>query len=79
MGRLKNSFLLGAYSIFKPGLFIFDAELMHKTFIGIGKILGSNIFGRVLVGGLFNYQNKKLEQKILGMSETRKRFSSRLP
>lgn len=57
----------GYSKIAKPILFMFDPELMHKTFIVIGKILDFNILSRKIVGLCFDYGNGVLEQKILGI------------
>lgn len=48
-------------------LFFFDAELVHNVFIKLGAILGSNFVTKKIVSFNYNYQNKKLEQKILGI------------
>jgi len=44
-----------------------DAEKMHKSAINLGKFLGSNKLTKRLVNLAFNYQDKRLEQKILGI------------
>lgn len=51
----------------KPILFQFDAELMHKTFIKIGILSGSNSVTRKLTSLFFNYSNNMLQQDILGI------------
>ncbi|MBS3091082.1 quinone-dependent dihydroorotate dehydrogenase [Candidatus Pacearchaeota archaeon] len=58
---------LGYDKLVKPILFLFEPELIHNTFIKIGKILGSNVITKFLISFAFNYQNRVLEQKILGI------------
>lgn len=51
----------------KPILFQFDPESVHKLFIKIGKILGSNPVTRTITYGMFNYSSPILNQKIHGI------------
>jgi len=53
--------------IARPFFFLFDPELMHNVFIRVGSILGSNPITKFLTAVAFNYQNKSLQQTILGM------------
>lgn len=53
--------------VIKPICFMNDAEKIHNLFIKIGKLLGENKTTKKTTSLLFNYQNKKLEQKILGI------------
>lgn len=52
----------------KPILFQFEPELMHKTFVKIGAVLGSNPVTREITSALFSSpESKMLEQNILGI------------
>lgn len=53
--------------IAKPLFFLFDPELMHKIFIKVGSILGSNVITKSLTAIALNYQNPILEQNLLGL------------
>ncbi len=44
-----------------------DPEVVHDKTINLGKFLGSNFITRGIVSLKFNYSNKKLEQRILGL------------
>ena len=44
-----------------------DAEKMHKSAVNLGKFLGSNKLTKGIVNLVFNYQDRRLEQKILGI------------
>ena len=54
-------------NIVRPVFFTQDPERMHNLFIRIGKILGSNIITKRIVRYLYYYEDKRLEQNILGM------------
>lgn len=47
--------------------FKIDPEKVHNRFIKIGKFLGNNWLGKKAVSLAFNYQDKMLEQEILGI------------
>ncbi len=51
----------------KPFLFSFDPEVVHDKMCFIGKILGNSRVGRTVCSKLFSYQNKVLEQTLLGI------------
>lgn len=48
-------------------LFLFDPEDVHDFFVGIGKFLGKFKLTKLKTKILFSYQNKKLENEILGI------------
>ncbi len=54
-------------NLLKKILFLRDPEKVHNRFIKIGKFLGDNSLFRKLIKSLFYYENKKLEQSILGI------------
>ncbi|MEK6889279.1 MAG: quinone-dependent dihydroorotate dehydrogenase [Nanoarchaeota archaeon] len=67
--RLRNKVNGFIYQkLLKRIFFMFDAELMHKTFIKFGKLLGSNVLTRGFVKLHYNYQNQMLSQKLLGIN-----------
>lgn len=55
-------------SIFKNIFFTIDPEEVHDRILKTGRFLGSNFVTKFLVNLSFNYQNKKLEQNILGIN-----------
>jgi dihydroorotate dehydrogenase len=67
--KTRNRFnRFGYKKILKPVFFKFDPEKMHNLFNGVGRFLGSNFFTKWITNGAFNYQNRALEQKILGIT-----------
>ena len=54
--------------IFKNIFFLFDAERVHDFIIKFGRFLGSNSITRFKTKLLFNFEDKKLEQNILGIN-----------
>lgn len=56
------------YNLTKKILFKIDPETTHNIFITLGELLGSNLLTRKIASAVFNYQHKKLNQKILGVS-----------
>src|SRR3989344_4498157 len=54
--------------IFKNIFFLFDAEEVHDFIIKFGKFLGSNSVTRFKTRLLFNFEDKRLEQNILGIN-----------
>ena len=54
-------------NIIKRIAFKFDAERVHNSFTLVGRFLGSNFLTRKIIEFDFSYQNKKLEQNILGI------------
>lgn len=54
--------------IVKPICFRHDAEKVHNFFTEAGKILGDNHTTKKFISLLYNYSDKKLEQKILGIT-----------
>ncbi|MDP3917101.1 MAG: quinone-dependent dihydroorotate dehydrogenase [Nanoarchaeota archaeon] len=62
---LRNAIIGFAYkSLFRSIFFLIDPEVVHDGFLKLGKTLGSNF----VVDWLFGYKNRKLKQKILGIS-----------
>ncbi len=53
--------------VLRPIYFMSDPESVHKRFIKTGAFLGSNRFTKSVTSLLFSYQNKRLEQKLMGM------------
>jgi len=51
----------------KPLAFRQDPEVVHETATKVGTTLGKLPLAKSLVSSLFNYKNKKLEQKVLGI------------
>jgi len=51
----------------KPILFLSDPENVHDSMTNMGKFLGKYSFTRILTGLFFNYENKMLNQEILGI------------
>ncbi|MAG07290.1 dihydroorotate dehydrogenase (quinone) [Candidatus Pacearchaeota archaeon] len=65
---IRNNILKFHYkNIAKPIFFKIPPEIVHDHTTNLGKKLGSNSLTRSLTSNLFNYKNKKLEQKILGI------------
>ncbi|MEK6918827.1 MAG: quinone-dependent dihydroorotate dehydrogenase [Nanoarchaeota archaeon] len=52
----------------KPILFKFDPEVVHDSFVSIGESLGSNILTKTLTKSFFSYNNKVLNQNVLGIN-----------
>jgi dihydroorotate dehydrogenase len=69
--KFQNIFryLFGQFyrSILRPIFFSFPPELIHDFFVFTGHLLGSAKIARSVLGFLFAYQNRKLEQDILGI------------
>ena len=66
--QIKNKTNSATYHrVIKPVCFINDTEKVHNFFVKTGKFLGINIATKKITSFLFNYQNEKLEQKILGI------------
>ena len=55
-------------SLLKSVFFRFDPENVHDRIVSFGIFLGSNTFTRILTSFMFSYQNKMLEQKVLGIN-----------
>ncbi len=67
--KFRNSLSHGIYgSILKPIFFKRDPETVHDRMVSFGSRLGRHAVSRVGTKILFGYSNKKLEQKILGMT-----------
>src|SRR5581483_5961396 len=67
--KVRNIFLHLAYkNILKPVFFMHDPETVHDRMVSVGVKLGNYSFTRNLLQGMFGYENKKLEQTILGIS-----------
>lgn len=65
---IRNKIIRWLYKyILKPFLFLFNPEIVHDSFVYLGRIFGSNIISRKLISLLFNYKNEILEQNILGI------------
>lgn len=54
--------------IVKPICFQIDAEKVHESFVSFGYLLSKSRFFKGFTKILFNYENKKLEQKIAGVN-----------
>ena len=54
-------------NIAKPILFMLDPETVHKSFIGFGKLLGSNAVTKGIMRWGYYYRNPMLAQNILGI------------
>lgn len=54
-------------NILRPVLFLIEPERVHNWFIDIGWILGGNYFTKLLTRWAFDYEDKMLEQNILGI------------
>jgi len=66
---LRNFFSRFFYQvIFKPIFFRIDPENIHDWLIKTGQILGVNTITKKLTACLFSYSDKRLEQKILGIT-----------
>lgn len=66
--KIRNYLIEFIYkSIIRPILFKIDPEKVHEGTIFLGKTLGSFVVAKKLTSLLFNYQNKLLEQNILGI------------
>jgi len=66
--RIRNSFNGFIYQrLLKRVFFMFDAELMHKSFIKFGKLLGSNVFTKRFIRLHYGYSNRMLNQKLMGI------------
>ena len=64
----RNKVIHGIYSnVLKPAFFKSDPEKVHDKMTRVGIKLGAHPLGRAVTAGLFDYENKKLNQKILGM------------
>ncbi|MBD3270100.1 quinone-dependent dihydroorotate dehydrogenase [Candidatus Peregrinibacteria bacterium] len=65
---IRNAIIGFFYKNFlKPVLFKRDPEKVHDNFIKTGKFLGSNFLTRSIIGLMFNYHHKSLEQVVLGL------------
>jgi len=54
--------------ILRPVLFLFDPELIHDSFIWVGKVLSSNGFTKFCTRKIFKFSDNLLKQKILGIN-----------
>lgn len=69
MRKRQAFFRIGYTKLLKPVLlFQMDPEFVHDRFTKTGQILGKFKGTRALVSLAFNYQNPKLQQKILGLT-----------
>ena len=67
--QTRNILIRAIYKgILKPILFMFDPEDVHDHIIKIGNYLGKYKLTRKITSCLFNYNNSKLEQNILGIT-----------
>ena len=67
--RYRNLIIHFLYTrLLKPILFLFDPEDVHKHFVKVGSFLGKFGLTRWKTKILFNYENQKLEQNILGIN-----------
>lgn len=66
---LRNCLIRFFYqAIFKPIFFQIDPEKIHDWLIKVGQILGSHPITKKLTACFFSYSNKRLEQKIFGIT-----------
>ncbi|MFO0703586.1 MAG: quinone-dependent dihydroorotate dehydrogenase [Patescibacteria group bacterium] len=64
----KYSFYrLGYQLIAKPLFFLVKPEIIHDFFLEFGHLLGKCICAKKFFAFLFSYENKKLEQNVLGI------------
>jgi dihydroorotate dehydrogenase len=64
----RNKIIHGLYmGVLKPIFFLQDPEMVHDYMIRVGAVLGKYSWGRTITRGLFDYDNEKLSQDILGM------------
>lgn len=64
----RNKVAHGLYSrVLKPYFFRNDPEVVHDKMTRMGVILGNHLLGKRITRGLFGYENKMLEQNILGI------------
>jgi dihydroorotate dehydrogenase len=54
--------------VIRPIFFQIDPEVIHDKMIFVGTILGSNFITRNITSFFFTYSNKKLRQKIVGIT-----------
>lgn len=67
--KVKNIIIRFLYQIiFKPIAFTQDPEEVHDRILSFGKFLGNNSILKWKTKLLFNYENKILEQEILGIT-----------
>lgn len=55
-------------NVLKPMYFMLDPEYVHNSFVKTGAFLGSNRITKSLTSLMFNYQNEKLCQNLLGIN-----------
>lgn len=68
LSKLKSEILRGLYVFgLRPVLFLFDAERVHRAFVRLGRSINSSYLIKRGIRGMFNYEDKLLEQKIGGM------------
>jgi len=66
--EIRNNIIGFLYrNVIKQIAFQFDPEKMHNFFLATGKIIGSNIITKKITRDLFYYENKMLNQTILGI------------
>jgi dihydroorotate dehydrogenase len=53
--------------ILKRIFFMFDPELMHVTFVELGKILGKYSITKKIINLMYNYRNPVLRQRLAGI------------
>lgn len=64
----RNKIIHGLYlGVLKPIFFLQDPEMVHDYMIRIGAMLGKYSWSKAVTKGLFNYENEKLSQDILGV------------
>ncbi|MFH1425131.1 MAG: quinone-dependent dihydroorotate dehydrogenase [archaeon] len=66
--KIKTHIAKHLYKPYKKILFLQDPEKVHDKFTNLGEKLGKSKFKKGTISKLFNYQNKKLEKKILGIT-----------
>jgi len=67
--RLRNKIYRATYQgVFKPLFFTQDPEFIHDHMTSFGAFLGKHRLTKWLVGALLSYEDKRLEQNILGIN-----------
>lgn len=69
MGKIRDTIIGWLYrNVLKPVFFLIDPERTHNQMIIAGRVLGSNPVTRGLIGLMFGYKHKMLEQNIAGLN-----------
>ncbi len=69
LGKLKSSIINTLYKVLaKPIFFILDPEFVHDRITSVGNLLGSFPLTRYITKILFSFEDKTLQQEILGIN-----------